>query len=155
MLYCLASIVDSVKQRGKVEIGMLLTDLCSQLTRPQKKLLAAFLGRYSVKLTLDAQGGHHYGTISVDIPTDVAGLRRRIYEGTRSIYKNLPHPPLKLLTTTLAFPLLLVLKTYWRMAMTLRLSTLKISPRPRHLLPTKRMMLHVALTRECSQLPSR
>ena len=84
-------------RKDDVELAMILTDLCSRLSRPQKKLFCEFLSRYNDKVTLDAQGGNDYGSISVDIETDFPGLRRTIYESTNSIYKNLPHPPVEIL----------------------------------------------------------
>ena len=83
-------------QTSDVELGMVLTDLCSRLTRPQKELFAAFLVRYQQKIQTDAQDiakGSASGLTSIDIPTNVAGLRRTIYEGVNSIFQNLPHPP--------------------------------------------------------------
>ena len=78
-----------------VELSMVLTDLCSRLTRPQKELLAAFLARYSKKLQADWDKKDSVSpsqTTSIDIPTDVPGLRGTIYEGVNSIFQNLPHP---------------------------------------------------------------
>ena len=83
-------------QTSDVELGMVLTDLCSRLTRPQKELFAAFLARYQHKIQMDCQQKHagaSSGMTSIDIPTDVPGLRRTIYEGVNSIFRNLPHPP--------------------------------------------------------------
>ena len=85
-------------RKDDVELAMILTDLCSRMSRPQKKIFASFLARYSHKLTLDAQGkqgGDDYGSISLDVATDFAGLRRTIYESANSIYQNLPHPPVE------------------------------------------------------------
>ena len=83
-------------RKSDVELGMVLTDFCSRLTRPQRALFAAFLARYSCHLHADWQKkamASSSTTTSIDIPTDVAGLRRTIYEGVNSIAKNLPHPP--------------------------------------------------------------
>ena len=82
-------------QKSDVELGMVLTDLCSRLTRPQKALFALFLTRYSKKLQSDWDKKDCRSpseSTSIDIPTDVPGLRRTVYEGVNSIFQNLPHP---------------------------------------------------------------